>query len=140
MKPKLTLVALSVLVLVALIAGALVLGGGPFASRFGRDTATRRNDSSAARGIGHEDQDYAPDEEFDFVSEKTSDGSDEHGPYRLTKDGRKIYVDEKGNPLRTQPRTKKTGARSASDGLGEGERSNNGKGGTGTQAGGSNGD
>ncbi|CAG1000375.1 hypothetical protein PLCT2_03042 [Planctomycetaceae bacterium] len=140
MKPKLTLVALSILVLVALIAGALVLGGGPIAGLFGRDTAARRNESSVARGIDHNDEERAAEEKYDFVSEKTSDGHDEYGPYRLTKDGRKIYVDEKGNPLRTQPRKSGTRAPSASDGMGQGKRPNNGKGGTGTQPGSNNGE
>jgi protocatechuate 3,4-dioxygenase beta subunit len=103
LKPKLTLVALSILVLVALVAGALVLGGGPLAGLFGHDATTRRNESSVAHGTNHDDEENAADQKFEFVSEKTSDGKDELGPYRLTKDGRKIYVDEKGNPLRVQP-------------------------------------
>ena len=103
MKPKLTLAALSILVLVAFVAGALVLGGGPLAGLFGGASTARRNESSVARGISHEDEADASDEKFEFVSDRTSDGKDVRGPYRLTKDGRKVYVDEKGNPLRVQP-------------------------------------
>lgn len=127
MKPKLTLVALSILVVIALLAGAMLMGG-PGAI-FGKTEAPRRNESSTAR-THTEDEEFADNEEYDFTSDKAFDGEDEHGRYRLTKDGRKIYVDEKGNPLRALPRKSGTGAKSPSTGSAQTPASGHGKGGT----------
>lgn len=118
MKPKLTLTALVILAMVALVAGSILLGVGPVANLFGRHTITNRNECSTARA-NIDEEEGAGEEKYEFTSDKTFDGKDEFGPYRLTKDGRKIYVDEKGNPLRTQPRSKRTGARSPSAGSGQ---------------------
>ncbi len=142
MKPKLTLTAFALFAIVALVAGSIMLGVGPIAGLLGRHTVTNRNESSIARGINPDDEADASEEKFEFVSEKTSDGSDEYGPYRLTKDGKKIYVDEKGNPLRTQPHSRGTGSRNPSSSSGHVPATGGGKnGGTaGTGAGGNTGE
>lgn len=129
MKPKLTLIWLALLAVVALVSGAILLSGP--SALFGRADTSRRGETSAARGQNPDDEAQSSGAKFDFISDKTRDGEDDLGRYRLTKDGKKIYVDELGRPLRTQPRQGGAGGGGAGEASREGTRAGSTQGPTG---------
>ena len=113
MKTKTTLAALAIFLLVAMLATALVLGSdGPLGALFGYEVSRLPSRSRPSSISSNEATDAKDDE---FVSEKSADGEDKQGPYRLTKDGRKIYVDGNGRPLTTQPRQNRGEAANPND-------------------------
>lgn len=99
MNQKTLLVGLIILMLAAFGGGMLLMGrNGPLAGWFAANDTSRSRDAGA--NASSADGSLTAGE---FATDRVADGHDEAGPYRWTRDGRKVYVDARGRSLGRQP-------------------------------------
>lgn len=99
MNQKTLVAGLVLLMLAALGGGLLVMGrNGPLAGWFASGDTSRPRNVQATKSSPEE----VPSADA-FATDRVADGRDESGPYRWTRDGRKVYVDERGFPVSRAP-------------------------------------